>query len=56
MSNGIATPEVQDVIQRDLDELESWTHGNHMRIDKTKCKVLHLDWGNAPYQHSLKHE
>lgn len=34
--------EGQDTIWRDLVRLESWAHGNLMRLTETKCKVLHL--------------
>ncbi|TRZ18401.1 hypothetical protein HGM15179_008708 [Zosterops borbonicus] len=31
-------------------------HGNPIGFNNTKCKVLHLGWGNPQYQHSLGHE
>ncbi|KAF4794159.1 hypothetical protein TURU_104946 [Turdus rufiventris] len=52
----IDTSEEQDAIQRDLDRLEHWAHGNLMRINKTEYKVLHLDVGTIPCQHRLRHE
>ncbi|KAJ7396732.1 rna-directed dna polymerase from mobile element jockey-like [Pitangus sulphuratus] len=36
--------------QRDPDKLEKWAYGNLMRIQETKCKVLHLGRGNSQYQ------
>ncbi|KAJ7421821.1 hypothetical protein WISP_41046 [Willisornis vidua] len=43
------TPERHNAIQRDLDKLKKWTHGNVMSFNTTKCKELLLSWAEAQY-------
>ncbi|XP_077038353.1 uncharacterized protein LOC143694649 [Agelaius phoeniceus] len=56
LSGGVATPEGWDGIQRDLDKLEKWVHGNLMMFNKTKSKVLLLDQGKSWYEPRLEDE
>ncbi|KAK4829105.1 hypothetical protein QYF61_002143 [Mycteria americana] len=43
-------------IQRDLDRLEKWVHGNLIKFNTAKCKVLHLGQSSPQYQYRLRDE
>ena len=45
--------EGRDAIERDLNRLDMWACVNHMKFNKAKCKVLHLDRGYPKHKYKL---
>ncbi|TRZ20425.1 hypothetical protein HGM15179_006696 [Zosterops borbonicus] len=48
VSDVVNMPEGWNSIQKNPNSLETLSHGNLMRFNKAKCKVLHLGQGSLP--------
>ncbi|KAJ7417035.1 rna-directed dna polymerase from mobile element jockey-like [Pitangus sulphuratus] len=46
----------REALQRDLGKLEDWTITSHMKINKGKCQILHLELGNPGCLYRLENE
>ena len=47
---------LKGAIQRDLDKVEKLTYVKTMRLNKAKCKLLHLHQGNSSHECRLGKE
>jgi len=56
LSGAVDTLEGRYAIQRTLDSLERWAYANLMKLNKTKCKVLHLRQGKLKHRYRLGRE
>lgn len=45
-----------DASQMDLDRVERWAYAKLMKLNKAKCKVLHLCQGSPKDKHRLGRE
>lgn len=50
LSGTVDMLEGKDTIKWDFDRLEELSNGNLMKLNKAKCRILHLGQGNHRYQ------
>ncbi|KAK4806195.1 hypothetical protein QYF61_001118 [Mycteria americana] len=55
LGGAVDSLEGQEALQRDLDRLEHWTISD-MKVNKTKCWILHLGRSNAGHKYRLGEE
>ncbi|KAJ7423790.1 hypothetical protein BTVI_08764 [Pitangus sulphuratus] len=46
----------REALQRDLDKLEDWAIISDLKLNKGKCQILHLGWGNPGCLYRLRNE
>jgi len=56
LCGAVTTLEGRDDTQRDLDRPGRWDHVNLMKINKAKCKVMHVGRGNPKHKLRLGDE
>lgn len=45
-----------DALQRDIGRLTYWTMINEIKVNKSKCRILHLGWSSTRYNYKLGEE
>ncbi|PKU44425.1 hypothetical protein llap_5257 [Limosa lapponica baueri] len=53
---GRGAQEILYDIQRELDKVNRWACANLMKVNKAKCKILHLGQGNPKHRYRLCRE
>ena len=53
LEGAVDSLEGREALQRDPHRLESWAITNHMKFNKSKCRILHLGWGNPGFTYKL---
>ena len=48
---GVVSTEGGEDLQRDVDKIEKWVSTNHMKHNKNKGLILHLERGNPGHTH-----
>ena len=56
LGGAVDSLEGQEALQRDLDRLEHWATINGMKVNKSKCWILHLGQSNAGHKYRLGEE